>query len=572
MVCKHRFLKVKDEEVLEIDCSSCSGKADFKASKCKKHVNELKTEKTRTVCLKTNNYKKLYYNNGEKKYFPSFINYYFNYVTRNIVEKKDLNGHKVVISDEGVEKSYNLFPAELELSFGEINKLKTIFDEVIEKDLPDKFFEQKKYFKSFKLNNRLLDIIFRNTIGFGVLELFFKDSKIQDVFIDSPNTSNVHIVHEDYGECTTNVFVCDEELEKFASKLRLISGRPFDSSHPIINTSLDRLGIRVSGIMEPLTFSGVAFAFRKHRTSPFTLPSLVRSGFISVNGAALLSFLVDGQASILITGSRSSGKTSLMSALLLEIPRNLRFLIIEDTPEVPVKEMRENGFKIQHLRVKSSFLNNYELSAVNALRAALRLGESVLVIGEVRGEEARALFEAMRIGAAGNVVIGTIHGSTVYDTFDRIVNDLKVERTSFKAADIVVSTGFFRRKDSLVKNRWVMSISEVRKNWNVDPVSEGGFFEVANFTSNDKLCINNSEIIKRIAFEKGMTLKEVKENLRLRKKLIKILSENDVLSNLNSYTRIKDYYYALFNEMVQKNKKVDYTSIFKNLESFLKKC
>jgi type IV secretory pathway ATPase VirB11/archaellum biosynthesis ATPase len=116
---------------------------------------------------------------------------------------------------------------------------------------------------------------------------------------------------------------------------------------------LGRYHTRVAAIASPLTPKGIAFAFRRHREKPWTLTHFIANHMLSAETAGLLSFLVDGQASLLIAGSRGSGKTSLLGALMLEIPQRFRILTIEDTAEIPVDQLQKFGYKIQSLITKS---------------------------------------------------------------------------------------------------------------------------------------------------------------------------------------------------------------------------
>ncbi|KXB01325.1 hypothetical protein AKJ43_03460 [candidate division MSBL1 archaeon SCGC-AAA261D19] len=119
----------------------------------------------------------------------------------------------------------------------------------------------------------------------------------------------------------------------------------------------------------------------------------------------------------------------------------------QDTAELPMDQLKSLGFKTQSLRVQPAIAGSqWELKAEDALRAALRLGESVLVVGEVRGPETKMLYEAMRVGAAGNCVMGTIHGSSTKDVFERVVYDLGIPSSSFKATDLIVVASPIRPK------------------------------------------------------------------------------------------------------------------------------
>ena len=144
------------------------------------------------------------------------------------------------------------------------------------------------------------------------------------------------------------------------------------------------------------------------------------------------------------------------------------------------------GYNIERLKSRSVITRiETEISADEALRTALRLGDSCLIIGEVRSLEARALYEAMRIGALANVVAGTIHGDSPYGVFDRVVNDLGVPKTSFKATDIVVIANRLKSADGLHTFRRMISITEVRKHWKDDPSAEGGFVDLMQYSSKD---------------------------------------------------------------------------------------
>jgi hypothetical protein len=134
------------------------------------------------------------------------------------------------------------------------------------------------------------------------------------------------------------------------------------------------------------------------------------------------------------------------------------------------------------------------------------MGDSALIVGEIRSKEALALYEAMRIGALANVVAGTIHGDSPYGVFDRVVNDLQVPKTSFKATDIVVVVNPIRSADGLHRWRRVTQITEVRKHWEQDPLVEKGFVDLMKYDSkkdelqtNEELINGDSEILKAIA-------------------------------------------------------------------------
>lgn len=379
----------------------------------------------------------------------------------------------------------------------------------------------------------LTNMLVRYTVGFGLIEVLLQDERIQDISVNSPmGQIPIFIVHSDFDDCSTNVVPTPAEAESWATKLRLISGRPLDEANPILDTELQLPGAstRVSAITKPLDPSGLAFSFRRHRDKPWTLPLFIKKGMITPLAAGLISFLVDGTRTMLIAGTRSSGKSSFLSAVMVEIMRRYRIITIEDTLELPTDQMRKLGFNIQAMKVSSALsLNKSEVSASDGIRSTLRLGDSSLIIGEVRSSEAVALYEAMRVGAAANVVAGTIHGDSPYGVFDRVVNDIGVPKTSFKATDIIIVANPIKSPDGIHKLRRVTQITEVRKDWTDDPLTEGGFVDLMKYSAEtdqleptDGLTNGDSQVLKTIAGnikEFAGNWDAVMENIDLRAKI-----------------------------------------------------
>lgn len=353
-------------------------------------------------------------------------------------------------------------------------------------------------------------ILTRYTAGFGVLEILLADDKIQDIFINSPvGLTPIYITHSDYEECDTNLIPTMEDAEAWVTRFRLYSGRPLDEANPVLDTELTVAGgrARVAVITKSLSPTGLAFAFRRHREKPWTFPLFIKAKYINPLYAGLMSFIVDGGRSVLIAGGRGSGKSSLLNSMMLEIMRKFRIIVQEDTPELSVNLMRDFGYNIEALKSRSVITQvKTELSAEEALRTSLRLGDSALIIGEVRSREVVALFEAMRIGALANIVAGTIHGESAYGVYDRVVHDLGVAPTSFKALDLITICSKLKSPDGLHTFRRVVELTEVRKKWKVDPMDEEGFVELMQYSAKedklkptDTLLEGESEVLNEIA-------------------------------------------------------------------------
>lgn len=380
----------------------------------------------------------------------------------------------------------------------------------IARDMISELSKSEKISLTNKELTSLSKILVRHTIGFGLIELLLADEKIQDIVLNAPITQNpIFVRHQEFDECVTNIIPSFEDSNSWAAKLRLQSGRPLDEANPILDTdiSLEDSRARVAATTQPLSPKGLAYAFRRHRDQPWTLPLFIDNKMINSFTAGLLSFLIDGSRTLLVAGTRSSGKTSLLGALMLEILPKYRVIVIEDTLELPVEALRHIGYDILSLKVRSALTSGTtEVEATEGIRASLRLGDSALIVGEVRSDETKALYEAMRVGALANVVAGTIHGDSPYGVFDRVVNDLNVPPTSFKATDLIIVTSPIKTPDGLHVMKRVASITEVRKHWSKDPLVEKGFVDLVRYNvekdelePTPELINGDSEIIKSIA-------------------------------------------------------------------------
>ena len=397
---------------------------------------------------------------------------------------------------------------------------------------------------------QLTSALVKYTCGLGILEDILKDPHIEDAYVNSPvGSSPLHVV-VDGEECTSNVFLSEADVESTISRLRAISGRPFSEANPVLDMDLGEFRTRVSVIGDPLS-RGLAYAFRRHKATPWTLPQLVSRGMLTPYAAGLLSLLVDGQSSVLVTGTRGAGKTSMLGAMMLEIPQSYRILAIEDTPELPLEDMQRCGWKVQGMGTRSALSGSgAEFQASDVLRAALRLGESALIIGEVRGAEAVSLYEAMRVGASGNVVMGTIHGASCRDVYDRVVHDIGVPPASFRATDVVVVCSSVRKNGGQAKERRLTQIAEVSKSrWEdtggafndllVYDAAEGGL------AATDRIDTGRSEALQGIANKWGLPIRAVNEEIRARALFMERVADEPRAMEAAAYARCINAYRAI---------------------------
>ena len=280
--------------------------------------------------------------------------------------------------------------------------------------------------------------------------------------------------------------------------------------------------------------------------------------------------------------------TSLLGATMLEIMKKFRVVVCEDTLEIPVPQLRNLGYNIERLKSRSVITRvEAELPAEEALRTALRLGDSCLIIGEVRSVEAKALFEAMRIGALAHVVAGTIHAESAYGVFDRVVNDLGVPKTSFKAIDVVVICGMLRSADGLHRFRRVTELTEIRKHWKEDPMGENAFFNLMEYSAREDKLNPTSTLVNGESYIINEIAKRVKEwhgnwdavwdNIQLRGKIkqamvdyARKLNRKDILEA--EWTTVSNDMFHMISDQVRKEiGALDSKEIFKRWDEWFRK-
>ena len=362
-----------------------------------------------------------------------------------------------------------------------------------------------------KVIEEMCDTVYRYTVGLGVFDILLSDPKLEDIYIDAPCDRNrIHVTMNDVSgvnshlKCRTNLIVDKKEVMNLINVLKRDSGLQFCESNPVLETDMKFHDARATVVGYPMSPNGDAVAIRKHSIRPWTLTRLVANGTIDPKLAGLLSFMVENRATFLICGARGSGKSSLLSSLMFEFPLSQRILTIEDTIELPSAKMRRMGYKVQSMLIGDRMAGNNLTRADEALRVSLRMGESAIILGEVRGEEARTLYQSMRTGRAGSSIMGTIHGDSAKSVYDRVVHDMNIAPEAFMATDILVTLGTFR--DRRTGNQ-IRRVSEVV----ATDEKLGGFIDISENTA-----LFSTPVMKRMMSSSQMSKSEIMKEIRAR--------------------------------------------------------
>lgn len=363
----------------------------------------------------------------------------------------------------------------------------------------------------------LTRVLRKHARGYGLLEDLFADARISDAFITAPASENRLRVTVDGETQTTNITLTSQGVDALSSRFRQESGRAFSRADPTLDATAEIADrrLRIAGVTDPPS-DGSAFAFRAQGRDIWTLPTMIENGTVTSAVAALLSVTVERGGAILVAGPRGAGKTTLLGSLLWELPPAVRTVVIEDTPELPVPALQDAGRDVQALLASD---DSGELSPSEALRTALRLGDGALVVGEVRGEEAAVLYEAMRVGANSEAVMGTIHGDGGDTVYERVVSDLGVSPSAFGVTDLVVTL-----ESTATGDRQIKTIEEVLQ-------GEHGSFEPLyqqtseGLRSNGRIERGNSQHINGLR-EPDEAYADVRETISERQRLLSAQAES----------------------------------------------
>ena len=263
--------------------------------------------------------------------------------------------------------------------------------------------------------------IARDFLGFGKIDGIMRDENIEDVSCDGIN-SPVFVWHRKYESIPSNItFDSHQEIESFVFKLAYLCGRHISIAQPILDGTLsDGSRAQVTYGTE-VTPKGSTFTIRKFKRSPLTITDLIIYKALSAEIAAYYWFIIENRHSVLIGGDIGGGKTSMLNAISLFIRPTLKIVSIEDTQEIRLPHQNwEMMVTRQGLGTGAGAVGEAGIGSISMfdlLRASLRQRPDFIIVGEIRGEEAYALFQAM---ATGHLGLTTIHAEHVQGVLHRL--------------------------------------------------------------------------------------------------------------------------------------------------------
>jgi flagellar protein FlaI len=461
-----------------------------------------------------------------------WLNAPFSFVSINRDPETDEHRYQVV------EPSLSEFEAELLDRLFEDIRGPLIYREAVEDDpevalraeLRDRL-EEYGIVTETETFYRLFYYLYRSFQGYGLIDPLMHDPNIEDISCDGSNLP-IFVYHDEYTDIETNIVFEEEELNNFVIQLAQRSGRHVSVSDPVVSTTLPD-GSRIElALGEEVTPRGSAFTIRKYADEPFTPIDLLNFGTFSLEMLAYLWLAIESNKSLIFAGGTAAGKTTSMNALAMFIPPRSKVLTIEDTRELSL--YHDNWLSsVTRERLDDSDITMYDL-----LRSALRHRPEYIIVGEVRGEEAITLFQAMN---TGHTTFSTMHADSVQTVINRLENEpINVPRPMVQSLDILCVQVLARSGEERVRR--AKTLAEIE---GID--QRTGELDYSTTyawqATEDRFEERNSELVGEIREERGWSQSRLLTEVNDRKRFLKFLSQQGV-TDYRRFTAMVNKYYA----------------------------
>lgn len=305
---------------------------------------------------------------------------------------------------------------------------------------------------------RIARRVFARLRGLGVLDELLADESVTEIMVNGAK----HIFVERGGKIyrVSRTFESEEELYNIIQRIVGKAGKEVNPANPIVDTRLPD-GSRVNVVVPPISRSGATVTIRKFSRNPMTVEKLLEYGSITPDAARFLEKLVKARYNIFISGGTGSGKTTFLNAMSNFIPADERIITIEDSAELQIHKL-SNLISLETRNANSS--GKGEVTIRELIRSALRMRPDRIIVGEVRGEEALDMLQAMNTGHDGSLSTG--HANSTKDMLSRLETMvlqgnaglplMAIRQQIASALDVIIHLSRLRDK-----SRRTMEITEV---------------------------------------------------------------------------------------------------------------
>ncbi|MCJ7424428.1 type II/IV secretion system ATPase subunit [Candidatus Bathyarchaeota archaeon] len=460
----------------------------------------------------------------------------------------------VVIAQNPKTGEYKYILDELQLDSLEKTIYKRVLDILLaeieapkgEVDDPRGFFtrEAKKIVDKYRISlgwlpdvswYKILYHAERDLVGSGKIDALMRDPNIEDISCDGVKKP-IYIWHRNYESIETNIEMeSDEELDNIVVKLVHMARKHVSSAFPIVDASLPgkhRLAVCYRREVTPF---GTAFTIRKFREDPYSIIDLINIGTFSEEMAAYFWMCLENRASIMILGGTAAGKTTALNALACLIKPGSKIITIEETAELNLPH--DNWVSL--IARQSYGLGNTigEVPLFDLVKTSMRHRPDVLIVGEVRGQEAYVLFQALATGHGG---MCTMHAENMDSAIKRLTQKpMDISPAYLPLMNVMLSI----QRVHLIKRgerkayRRVIAVSEI-----ADYEDYKSIFKWHPTKDEYVETIDKSVMLASISDLTGVSKKELLEEIGRRKEVLHWMRERNIRSYKDVAAIIAEYY------------------------------
>ena len=394
--------------------------------------------------------------------------------------------------------------------------------------------------------DKLTYYVVRDFIGYGKIDPLMKDHMIEDISADGVNIP-IYVWHRVYESLPTNILFTDAaELDSFIIRLAYLAGKNISIATPILDASLPE-GSRIQLTYgREITRRGSTFTIRRFKVDPLTISDLIAFKTLSSEMAAYLWYLIENRASVMVVGGVACGKTTFLNCLSMFIKPEMKIVSVEDTQEINlphenwIPSVVRSGFKVEEKQ--SGTITLYDL-----LRAAVRQRPDYIIVGEVRGDEAYTLFQAM---ATGHLGMCTMHAESVEAAINRLESEpMKIPKPLIAMTNVIM---VMERTEVNGKPARRASVTSEIKPYD-SKIGEISIEEV--FRWNPKFdrfsLVGKSAFLDKHMKKNGLTEDDVKRELQCRKTVLDWMVQQGIRRH-GEVAKIIREYYANPNRVFQK--------------------
>ena len=388
---------------------------------------------------------------------------------------------------------------------------------------------------------KIMYYIVRNFVGLNEIEPMMHDPYIEDIGCSGLNSA-IYIIHRRFGSIETNIKYKDfEYLSNFVVKISERCGRYISYAKPLLDGSLPD-GSRIqASLAKDVTTKGPTFSIRKFRKNPFSPVDIINMKTAPSGLMAYLWFLLEHDTSIIVCGGVSTGKTSFLNVLSMFIAPEEKIISIEDTREINlphenwIPSVARVGFGFPEAGGKMYG----EIDLFQLLKESFRQNPDYVIVGEVRGKEAYVMFQGM---SSGHPSLGTIHAGSVDDVIKRLETPpIELSPSLIESMDVLIV--MVNAKEKGKSARRVKEVVEIQS---IDPKT-GKAHTIKTFgwipaTDDFKENIAESEVLRRVSFERGLSYPDILKELDRRKRVLEWMQRHDVVQFDEVCSMINLYY------------------------------